>query len=107
MLPDLSPLVFVRISMFSVAMMHTTLWTHLFTLLFWFSLIVVLSCISYLAVIIIYYLRYHPYARYPGPFWARISPLHALLHAYRGDLHLDVTRCHERYGMPLTHTFFL
>lgn len=66
-----------------------------------------LCCISYLTVIIIYYLAYYPYARYPGPFWARISPLYALLHAYRGDFHLDVTRCHEKYGMPLViHEYF-
>ena len=80
-------------------MMITSLFTYPLVWLFWSTIIVVLSCISYLTVIIIYNLKYHPYARYPGPFLARISPLHALLHAYRGDLHLDVTRCHERYGM--------
>ena len=86
----------------AVMMVNTDLLSHLFTLIFWFSLILILSCISYLAVVIVYFLRYHPYASYPGPFWARISPLYALLHAYRGDLHLDVTRCHETYGMLLT-----
>ena len=79
--------------------MITSLLTYPLVWLFWSSIIVVLSCISYLVVTIIYNLRYHPYAKYPGPFLARISPLHALLHAYRGDLHLDVTRCHERYGV--------
>ena len=81
--------------------MSAILLNHSLKWLFWLSIIVVLSCISYLAVTIIYNLKYHPYARYPGPFLARISPLHALLHAYRGDLHLDVTRCHEIYGMSL------
>ena len=80
--------------------MITSLLTYPLVWLLWSSIIVVLSCISYLTVLIIYNLKYHPYARYPGPFLARISPLHALLHAYRGDLHLDVTRCYERYGMP-------
>ena len=75
--------------------------TYSFAWLYWSFLTVVLSCTSCLAVTIIYYIKYHPYARYPGPFWARVSPLYALLHAYRGDLHLDVTRCHERYGMQL------
>ena len=90
--------------MFLAAMMMSrNLIVYPLTWLFWFSLIGVLSSISYLAVTIIYYLRYHPYAEYPGPFWARISPLYALLHAYRGDLHLDVTRCHERYGMPVMY----
>ena len=80
-------------------MMITSLLTYPLVRLFWSTIIVVLSCISYLTVTIIYNIKYHPYARYPGPFLARISPLHALLHAYRGDLHLDVMRCHERYGM--------
>lgn len=84
-------------------MMITDLLTHPFTWLFMLPIIVLLSCLSYLAVTITYNLKYHPYARYPGPFLARISPLHALVHAYRGDLHLDVTRCHERYGMPLIY----
>lgn len=52
----------------------------------------------YFLAVTIYNLTYHPYERYPGPIWARASPLYALLHAYRGDLHLDVARCHERYG---------
>ena len=76
-----------------------SLFAYLLRWLCWSSIIVFLSTISYLTVTIIYNLKYHPYAKYPGPFLARISPLHALLHAYRGDLHLDVTRCHERYGM--------
>ena len=81
--------------------MITHLLTHPLAWLFGFALILILSSITYLTGTIIYNLKYHPYARYPGPFWARISPLHALLHAYRGDLHLDVTRCHEKYGIPL------
>ena len=81
--------------------MITSLLTYPLVWLLWSLIIVVLTCISYLTISIIYNLKYHPYAKYPGPFLARISPLHSLLHAYRGDLHLDVTRCHERYGMPL------
>lgn len=88
-------------------MMNANMLIYPFTWLFQFFLFVVLSCISYLTVTIIYYLRYHPYARYPGPFWARISPLYALLHAYRGDLHLDVTHCHERYGISLNKFLLL
>lgn len=52
----------------------------------------------YVLAVAIYNLTYHPYARYPGPIWARAFPLYALLHAHRGDLHLDVARCHEKYG---------
>ena len=80
-------------------MMSTNLSTNPLTWLLWLSIIVGLPCISYLTVTIIYNLKYHPYAKYPGPILARVSPLHALLHAYRGDLHLDVTHCHETYGI--------
>ena len=52
----------------------------------------------FVLAVVVYNAYFHPYARYPGPFWARVSPLYALLHAYRGDLHLDVTRCHIEYG---------
>lgn len=47
----------------------------------------------------IYLLRFHPYARYPGPLLARLTPFHALWHAHKGDLHLDVLRCHNQYGI--------
>ena len=81
-------------------MMIMNLLTNPLTWLLWLSIIVGLSCISYLTVTIIYNnLKYHPYAKYPGPFLARLSPLYDLLHAYRGDLHVDVTYSHERYGM--------
>lgn len=48
--------------------------------------------------ICIYNLYFHPYAAYPGPLWARASPLYALWHAYHGDLHIDTFLCHQKYG---------
>jgi hypothetical protein len=51
----------------------------------------ILSCAAYNAFL-------HPLACYPGPWLARISPLYNLIHAYRGDLHLDILRCHKKYG---------
>jgi hypothetical protein len=51
----------------------------------------VISCATYNAFL-------HPLARYPGPWLARISSLYNLIHAYRGDLHLDILRCHKKYG---------
>ena len=59
---------------------------------------ILIATVFYFLAVAIYNLRYHPYARYPGPICARASPLYALFHAYRGDLHLDVARCHEKYG---------
>lgn len=48
--------------------------------------------------IIIYRLTVHPLAKCPGPLLAKITNLYAVYHAYVGDLHLDMLRCHELYG---------
>lgn len=47
---------------------------------------------------IFYRLVLHPLAGYPGPFLARLSGFYAVYHAYVGDLHLDMWKCHEIYG---------
>lgn len=54
--------------------------------------------VSYLLVTVVYNILFHPLANYPGPFWARISPLYAAYHVYRGDLHQSIHRCYEKYG---------
>lgn len=40
----------------------------------------------------------HPLARYPGPPLARLTNLYAAYHAWRGSLHTDMYRCHQKYG---------
>ncbi|TVY75856.1 Cytochrome P450 monooxygenase apf7 [Lachnellula suecica] len=52
---------------------------------------------SYFAVAF-YRVRFHPLARYPGPFWAKISGFRAVYHAFIGDLHLDMLECHRHYA---------
>lgn len=56
------------------------------------------SVFCFLIGVCIYNLWFHPYAAFPGPFWARVSPFHALWHAYHGDLHIDTLLCHQKYG---------
>ena len=53
----------------------------------------------------IYRLKYHPLAKYPGPLLAKITNLHGAYHALRGDLHLDMQRCHEKYGVVLSQNW--
>lgn len=43
----------------------------------------------------------HPLSKVPGPFLAKFTNARFLYHAWKGDLHLDHLRCHERYGMSL------
>ncbi|KAF4448425.1 hypothetical protein F53441_8148 [Fusarium austroafricanum] len=58
-------------------------------------LLVLLSPITGYAI---YYAFFHPLAKYPGPFLAKFTGLYAAYHAWIGDLHIDMWRCHERYG---------
>jgi hypothetical protein len=46
----------------------------------------------------VYNVFFHPYAKYPGPFLAKFTDLYAGYHAWKGDIHLDMWRCHLKYG---------
>lgn len=46
----------------------------------------------------IYQLYFHPLSKYPGPFPAKFTNLYSAYHAWRGDIHEDMWRCHEKYG---------
>ncbi|RDL30473.1 Cytochrome P450 [Venustampulla echinocandica] len=56
------------------------------------------SGVVYVIGAIIYRLYFHPLSKFPGPFWAKISNLYGGYHAWKGDLHVDMWRCHEQYG---------
>jgi hypothetical protein len=47
----------------------------------------------------VYRLLFHPLSKYPGPFLAKITDVHQLYHAWKGDRHLEFWRMHEKYGM--------
>lgn len=47
----------------------------------------------------IHRLYLHPLAKYPGPFLAKFTTFYAGYHAWMGDIHIDMWRCHEKYGM--------
>ncbi|KAL4751046.1 hypothetical protein BDW72DRAFT_193314 [Aspergillus terricola var. indicus] len=46
----------------------------------------------------IYLAFFHPLAKYPGPFLAKFTDLYSAYHAWQGDIHLDIYRCHQKYG---------
>ncbi len=47
---------------------------------------------------VVYLVCLHPLAPYPGPVLAKVTPLYAAYHGWRGDIHLEMWRCHQRYG---------
>ncbi|PFH57170.1 hypothetical protein XA68_15415 [Ophiocordyceps unilateralis] len=46
----------------------------------------------------VYRIFFHPLAKYPGPLLAKVTNIHQLYHAYKGDRHLEFWRMHQRYG---------
>ncbi|KAH6651497.1 cytochrome P450 3A31 [Truncatella angustata] len=53
---------------------------------------------SYLLARAIYLAFFHPLARYPGPLLAKFTNAYAAYHGWKGDIHLDMWRAHQRYG---------
>lgn len=54
--------------------------------------------VLYTTTVVIYRLYYHPLAQYPGPLLAKVTDIHQLYHAWKGDRHLQFWRMHEKYG---------
>ena len=62
-----------------------------------FLLIIANQFLKTIAVVT-YRIFFHPLAKYPGPWLGKITNLYAGYHSWRGDLHVDMLRCHEEYG---------
>lgn len=46
----------------------------------------------------VYRVFFHPLAKYPGPWLAKVSDLYNVYHCFIGDRHLEFYRIHQRYG---------
>ncbi|KAL5362921.1 cytochrome P450 [Aspergillus floccosus] len=64
------------------------------------ALVTLAGCLMaiHAVVVFIYTLLFHPLAKYPGPLVAKFTNSYAAYHAWKGDVHLDIARCHEKYG---------
>lgn len=45
-----------------------------------------------------YRLFFHPLSKYPGPLLGRLTRLYGAYHSLYGDGHIDMHRCHLKYG---------
>ncbi|KAH7074749.1 cytochrome P450 [Paraphoma chrysanthemicola] len=66
--------------------------------LVFFSLLLGIGLLLWFTFYVVYCIYFHPYSKYPGPFLARFTDLYAGYHAWKGDIHLDMWRCHQIYG---------
>ncbi|KAK1590715.1 putative cytochrome P450 [Colletotrichum navitas] len=51
-----------------------------------------------IVLLVVKQLVWHPLSAYPGPLLGRCTNLYAAYHAWKGTLHVDMYRCHQRYG---------
>jgi hypothetical protein len=54
--------------------------------------------LAYCVSTAIYRLYFHPLAKFPGPFFARISDIPGYLHTLKQDRHVWLLRLQEQYG---------
>ncbi|OAP60083.1 hypothetical protein AYL99_05085 [Fonsecaea erecta] len=53
---------------------------------------------AFVVYVVVYRLFFHPLAKYPGPFLAKLTTWYSAYHNYLNDVHIDILRCHELYG---------
>lgn len=54
--------------------------------------------LGYVAYIVFYRLYLHPLAKYPGPFWAKISDLPSYYYTLKQDRHVWLLQLQQQYG---------
>ncbi|KAL7276384.1 hypothetical protein RUND412_000621 [Rhizina undulata] len=62
------------------------------------ALLLLTSLGVYLATLVVYRLWFHPLAKHPGPWLAKVTDWYSVWHAYVGDRHLALYNAHQKYG---------
>ncbi|KAI2601768.1 benzoate 4-monooxygenase cytochrome P450 [Hypoxylon sp. NC1633] len=47
---------------------------------------------------------FHPYSNVPGPLLAKMSSIYSGYHSWKGTMHLDIQRCHLKYGCVIRYS---
>lgn len=58
--------------------------------------------LGYVVYTIFYRLYLHPLAKYPGPFWAKISDLPSYYYTLKQDRHVWLLKLQQQYGAFFT-----
>ncbi|KAI1170282.1 benzoate 4-monooxygenase cytochrome P450 [Nemania sp. FL0916] len=46
----------------------------------------------------VFNLYFHSFSKVPGPFLAKVTNLYSAYHSWKGTMHLDIQKCHRKYG---------
>ncbi|KAH8807633.1 gamma-glutamyltranspeptidase-domain-containing protein [Xylogone sp. PMI_703] len=60
--------------------------------------ILLFTSVFYVIGLVIYRLFFHPLAKYPGPFWAKVTGLYPAYYALTGKRHINCYKLHKKYG---------
>lgn len=60
---------------------------------------------TYIVITAVYRLYFHPLAKFPGPFWAKLTTFPVWWHSKKQDRHLWLLNLQEQYGkhLPRVH----
>lgn len=62
------------------------------------SLVVLAALVGYVVVKSIYRVYFHPLAKYPGPFWAKVTSFYDFYQAWSEHRAHNILALHRKYG---------
>ncbi|KAI1357426.1 benzoate 4-monooxygenase cytochrome P450 [Xylaria arbuscula] len=50
------------------------------------------------AIVVVKNIYFHPFSQVPGPALGKVTNMYSAYHSWRGSMHIDIQKCHQRYG---------